>query len=195
MTVRLGRLGNRLPPRRRGAACSAVAGPDPGLAAGLAAALSRARPRRLRPGTFPHHAPAAAPGPARGLGLRPYVAGWPGRKLWEIGVAIFLTRRRWALENGVSTTLRTTQVIEPLIRFAYERAGAGPPLADSTRTAGHAGPGSADTTVRSSTRSRIEISTSAHGFFAILTSTARSGSDRLQEGSIRCGARQPDRRF
>ncbi len=105
--------------------------------------------------------------------LRPVVIGCPVCDLWlrHQDLVLQANQEVGSLENGVIYYVHAENpsVIEPLIRFAYQRAELeteilrDPELrAELGEACGHHFLG--DGTVR------LEISTGAHGFFAILTS-------------------------
>ncbi len=112
--------------------------------------------------------------PAPTLRLRPPVTGCPICELWIQYEDVVLQAKQEVgpLENGVVYFYHSNQpsVIEPLIRFAHERVD----LAEAIRTRPEVREqlgGPCGHRPAFSVGIRIEISTSARGIFALLTST------------------------
>ena len=116
--------------------------------------------------------------------LRPRVGGCPVCDLWSRYEPVVLQARQEVgkLENGVIYFFHADDpsVIEPLIRFAYEREEMETKVASDPsvrRRLGHV----CGHDLLGSGRVRLQISTGAHGFFAILTSTDSTTVRMLQE--------------
>lgn len=129
-------------------------------------------------------APGAISAQERSPIMRPAVAGCPVCEAWaQAGLAVAQAKREIGkLPHGVVLLYHAErpQDIEPLIRFAYERAELSRQLADSPELRATLGGICGHNREVVDPDLRIEISSSAHGFFAILTSANKSRITMLQ---------------
>jgi hypothetical protein len=116
--------------------------------------------------------------------LRPLVSGCPVCDLWleHENVILQASQEVGSLENGVIYFIhaQSPSVIEPLIRFAYQREELEETLRRDPALRSRLGDGCRHRLLGDDS-ARLEISTGAHGFFAILTSRNRAVVSRLQE--------------
>jgi hypothetical protein len=116
--------------------------------------------------------------------LRPAVAGCPVCDLWLRYREVILqaSQEVGSLENGVIYFYHAQNpgVIEPLVRFAYQRAELEASLRGDPSLRARLGE-ACEHNLLGDGSVRLEISTGAHGFFAILTSADREIVSRLQE--------------
>ena len=121
--------------------------------------------------------------------VRPVVAGSPLCELWSSAVEVIGAAEReiGKLPNGVITLYHAERplVIEPLIRFAYERQELARRLEGDPDLAAKLGGACGHNLSLMDPGLHIEISASAHGFFAILTSENRTTVKLLHQDAKR----------
>jgi len=121
--------------------------------------------------------------------LRPVVEGCPVCELWEANEDMLLLTRQeiGRLPDGVIYLYSSDRpsVIEPLIRFAYQRADLDRAIAGDAALRDRIGGACGHNLSVTDPGYRAVISTSAHGFFAVLTSPNRTTVKLLHQDAQR----------